>query len=327
MRISSLALAMAVLIPAAWAAPVVEDPHAPSPAHRVAILTPHKLSGEKTAPAHPAKAPTPAKRIAAGKVPAKGAPVKKASAKKAPVKSGSAKVVAKKAILAPAHHPAPHPAARVGQPAAVNGAKHPLPAKPGHVKPVGAKPFHPVVAKKPLVKGPVAKKPAVKTPAKALLAKKATPAKMAAVKMGPPAAERKAVQSKYDAMSLLVMHRDGNRLAALFMGMTTPDFVYRDKKGHKLNRTQLVMQLKRQMKMVKAFKRSGNKVTSFAVKGPVGTAGIVSDFAMVFPNGTKTVTVAGQSATSDTWIKTAKGWKLRSIRTLRESVKYNGKPM
>lgn len=194
-------------------------------------------------------------------------------------------------------------------------------AKPG-AKKVLAKPIaHPLWSKpaahKPAFAKPLAGKPAPKKP---LLAKPKV-----AVKVGPPAFEKKTIQAKYDAMSLLVMRRDGNRLASLLLGMTTPDFVYRDKKGRPQNRAKLVGDLKRQLKAVRSFKRSGNRVAGFAMKGAVGTAQVVSDFAMVFPNGPKSVTVAGQSTTQDTWIKTPAGWKLKSIRTLRESVKYNGK--
>ncbi len=157
-------------------------------------------------------------------------------------------------------------------------------------------------------------------------------------KAGPAALERKAVQAKYDAMSLLVMRRDGAGLTKLFLGMTSRGFVFVDKKGRRFGRGQLVAQLKAQMRAVKRFQRSGNRVTAFAVRGSTAQAGVVSDFAMVFPpsvaatgakgaKGAKGATIAGQSTTRDTWRKEAGGWKLVSIRTLKESVKIDGKPM
>ncbi len=182
-------------------------------------------------------------------------------------------------------------------------------------KPAPKKPLAVKAAVKPPVKKPPVKKPPVKKPAAKTVA------------LLPIGAEKKAIQAKYDGMSLLVMRRDGNKLAQYFLNMTTPNFAYRDAKGRGLNRNKLVAQLKAQMKMVKAFKRSGNKVAAFGLQGRVAKVRVVSDFAMVFPNGKKTVSVVGQSTTTDTWVKGANGWKLKSIRTLKENVKYNGKPM
>ena len=145
--------------------------------------------------------------------------------------------------------------------------------------------------------------------------------------MLPIPAEKKAIQAKYDGMSLLVMRKDGNKLAQYFLNMTTPNFAYRDAKGRGLNRAKLVAQLKAQMKTVKSFKKSSNKVAAFGIKGGTATVRVISDFAMVFPNGKKTVTIVGQSITTDTWVKGGNGWKLKSIRTLKENVKFDGKKM
>ena len=41
----------------------------------------------------------------------------------------------------------------------------------------------------------------------------------------------------------------------------------------------------------------------------------------------KSVTIVGQSTTADTWVKSPSGWKLKSIRTIRENVKFDGKKM
>lgn len=185
------------------------------------------------------------------------------------------------------------------------------------------------VAAPPFPQHKAAPKPALKKPLVVKVAAKPTVQKPAAkaVALLPIGAEKKAIQEKYNGMSLLVMRRDGNKLAQYFLNMTTPNFAYRDAKGRGLNRAKLVSQLKAQMKMVKAFKRSGNKVAAFGLTGRVATVRVVSDFAMVFPNGKKTVSVVGQSTTTDTWVKGANGWKLKSIRTLKENVKYNGKPM
>lgn len=147
------------------------------------------------------------------------------------------------------------------------------------------------------------------------------------VKVLPIAQEKKAIQAKYDGMSLLVMRKDGNKLAQYFMNMTTPNFAYRDAKGRGLNRAKLLSQLKTQMKTVKSFKKSGNRVASFALAGNTAKVKVVSDFAMVFPNGKKSVTIVGQSTTADTWVKGPAGWKLKSIRTIRENVKFDGKKM
>ena len=178
----------------------------------------------------------------------------------------------------------------------------------------------------PPVKGPLKKAVTFKTP---VLVPKAVAKPVAFGKAGA-TFDRKAVQAKYDAMSALVMRRDGAGLAKYFLGMTSKGFVFVDKKGRRFGRAKLVAQLKAQMRAVKRFQRSGNKVVGFAVGKNGATVSVVSDFAMVFPpdaRSPKGTTITGQSTTRDTWRKEAGGWKLASIRTLRESVKINGKPM
>lgn len=248
--------------------------------------------------------------IAAKTVAAKTLRAKPAAKLPLTVKKAAGKKVAGKV---PGTNKAPTKKPVVKKPVVNRAATKAVALKPASARPLPAKAARPKPAS--------AKRPI----AKAIPAKIAPPARPVALL--PVGAERKAIQAKYDAMSLLVMRRDGKRLAALLMGMTTPDFVYRDKKGRAQNRAKLVGDLRAQMKMVSKFKRSGNRVAALALRGSGGTARVISDFAMVFPNGKKWVTVVGQSTTDDVWVKTAAGWKLKSIRTLKENVKYNGKPM
>ena len=204
--------------------------------------------------------------------------------------------------------------------------------RPGARPPVKKAFVQKAPVKKTVLKSPGAKKPA----AKKLLVKKPLLQKRVVISKAPaqsfPPNTKALLQAKYDQLSTLVMRKDVPRLANLFLTITTKDFLYVDKKGKRFNRVQLLGQMKMQMRMVKRFSRSGNKVKSFVPRKIAGTvsgvATIISDFAMVFPDARgKAVRVSGQSTTADTWVRTAGGLKLRAIRTLKESVKYNGKPM
>ncbi|CAN5562496.1 hypothetical protein BH11ARM2_BH11ARM2_37300 [soil metagenome] len=129
----------------------------------------------------------------------------------------------------------------------------------------------------------------------------------------------------YDQLSNLTLTKDANGLQKLFKATATPDFVYYPVKGAKQSGTELMASMRAQLKAFGKVTKSTQKIDKIVIKGDTATLSVSSVYAMDIPMNGKTGKLAGTSLTSDTWINTPKGWKLKEIRTVKENATLNGK--
>ncbi|MER3496551.1 MAG: hypothetical protein C4320_07120 [Armatimonadota bacterium] len=147
-----------------------------------------------------------------------------------------------------------------------------------------------------------------------------------------PAQEQAAIQRKYDDLSRFMMMKDGPHLSQLFRALTPPEFSYTDIHKKRFTRDELIAQISHQMAIVKRVSLATNRVASWSSAKGVGKAKVVSGYKMVFAtkakNGKTTASVLqGESTSLDTWVKSRTGWKLKSVVSLKDSAKLNGKPL
>ncbi len=136
-------------------------------------------------------------------------------------------------------------------------------------------------------------------------------------------AVRKALEPMYRKMEQAFMKRDINAVMAL----TAPGFT--GKKGNETAPAEKVqMELGMQFAMLKEMKSVKMKIAKLTVKD--GKAVVVNRYALsgiIMPDKNKVVKMADTGVTRDTWTKTAKGWRLLQLETLRSNPTINGKPL
>ena len=113
------------------------------------------------------------------------------------------------------------------------------------------------------------------------------------------------------------------------MAMCTADFKWIDNKGQAMTRAQMEQQMKMQFGGIKKIDHVSNKVEKVTVKGNQATTrtnGIFEATLMLTPDAKKSSKLKGGSVTDDTWVKTPKGWMLKQVNVIKETMTLDGKP-
>ncbi|NLH99736.1 MAG: nuclear transport factor 2 family protein [Chthonomonadales bacterium] len=136
-------------------------------------------------------------------------------------------------------------------------------------------------------------------------------------------AVRKALEPMYRKMEQAFLKRDVNAVMALtapgFTGKSGDETVPADK---------VKMQIGMQFAMLKEMKSVKMQIAKLAIKGK--DAIVVNRYAfsgVIEPQKGKTVKMADQGVTRDTWQKTAQGWRLLQIETVKSNPTIDGKPL
>ena len=136
-------------------------------------------------------------------------------------------------------------------------------------------------------------------------------------------AVRKALEPMYRKMEQAFMKRDINAVIAL----TAPGFT--GKSGNEVVPAEKVkMEIGMRFAMLKEMKSVKMKIAKLTVKD--GKAVVVNRYAMsgiIVPEKDKVVKMADTGVTRDTWTKTAQGWRLLQLETVRSNPTINGRPL
>jgi len=132
----------------------------------------------------------------------------------------------------------------------------------------------------------------------------------------------------YGELNGLILKKDVAGMKKLFGSIAHKDFVYVHKDGRKQSGPEMLNEMTSQLGMVTKVNRSTTKINKVEVKGSTAVATVTSAYAMtmVGPD-KKSHRIAGQTLTHDTWTKTASGWKLKMVKTVKETATFDGKPM
>jgi hypothetical protein len=131
----------------------------------------------------------------------------------------------------------------------------------------------------------------------------------------------------YNKLSALTLKKDANGLSKLLKSVVTADFVYVPAKGPKLSTTQLLSSMRSQFKAMGKINKSAQKLDKVVLKGDRAVVTVSSQYAMEVPTAGKKSKLVGSSVSNDTWVNTPKGWRLKEIKTLKETATLDGKPI
>lgn len=149
---------------------------------------------------------------------------------------------------------------------------------------------------------------------------------LASILLAQTAADPKTTFEKvYNQLSTLTIKKDAAGLEKLFKITTTSDFVYYPTRGKKLTAKELIAAMKEQMRTVGKVAKSTQKLDKIVLKGDTAIVTVSAAYAMDVPVKGKAGKLAGTSLTTDTWVNTPKGWRLKEIKTLKETATLNGK--
>ena len=136
--------------------------------------------------------------------------------------------------------------------------------------------------------------------------------------------EEQAIRAAYTTSDTYFRKKDLSKL----MGMLTPDIVYKQSNGTKLDRKGMETTLKTQFGMIQTMDSFKTTVKKISVKGKTAQSetsmemkGHVKD-----PQG-KMHTISSMSTTRDIWMKTAQGWRIKQIDALTDKSMMDGKPI
>jgi len=111
------------------------------------------------------------------------------------------------------------------------------------------------------------------------------------------------------------------------MATGTPDFTMKEASGKVYNAKDAATMMDSQFKMMKSVDEVKMTPKTISIKGK--TAVVMGDFVMKVvmtgPDG-KDHKFAGTGLTKDTFVKTPKGWLVKSTETVKESMMMDGKP-
>ena len=87
--------------------------------------------------------------------------------------------------------------------------------------------------------------------------------------------------------------------------------------------------MKMQLTMLQKIIQISNKITKFTVKGSTvvtTTDGVFEADLKFTPDAKKNSRLKSLSKTEDVWVKSPKGWQLKQVKTLKETMTLDGKP-
>lgn len=134
---------------------------------------------------------------------------------------------------------------------------------------------------------------------------------------------RTALEPMYRKIEQAFMKRDIN----MFMALTAPGFT--GKSGDETATADKVrMELGMQFAMLKEMKSAKMRISKLTLQG--SKAVVVNEYAfsgIIEPQKGTTVTMADKGITRDTWTKTAEGWRLLQLETVKSNPTLDGKPL
>ncbi|RYG37980.1 hypothetical protein EON81_05060 [bacterium] len=135
-------------------------------------------------------------------------------------------------------------------------------------------------------------------------------------------------EATYKKLSDYTLKKDTAGMEKMLKATITSDFAYYSAGGKKQTGKQLVSSMKLQMKQIGKVTKSTSKIDKIVIKGDRAVLTVSSVYAMELPmGGGQPGKLAGSNVTMDTWVNTPKGWKLKEIKTGKESATLNGKAL
>ncbi|RYG49391.1 nuclear transport factor 2 family protein [bacterium] len=135
-------------------------------------------------------------------------------------------------------------------------------------------------------------------------------------------------EDTYKKLSDYTLKKDMTAMEKQLKAICAPDFAFYSSGGKKQNGKQLISSMKLQMKQVGKITKSTSKLDKIVIKGDQAVLTVSSQYAMDIPmGGDKPGKLVGSNVTFDTWINTPKGWKLKEIKTGKETATLNGKAL
>ncbi len=133
------------------------------------------------------------------------------------------------------------------------------------------------------------------------------------------------IQARYTKLEAAMRAKSPTKV----MELCSADFKWLDSKGTSMDRKQLEQQIKMQLSAVQKIDTMTNKIEKLTVKGNTviaRTNGVFEATLKLTPDAKKTSRLKSVSLTDDTWIKTPKGWLLKQVKSIKETVTLDGKP-
>jgi hypothetical protein len=132
------------------------------------------------------------------------------------------------------------------------------------------------------------------------------------------------IQKMYDDVTRLGISLNIEKLVKSFVNSADKSFVYIDAQKNSFALENFVEQMRRQYKSIENVKSITNKIVSFKINGKQAICQVKSTYDMTIA-GIVPTRVNGWSKSSDIWIKTVRGWKLKSTAMIAEEAFKNGK--
>jgi ketosteroid isomerase-like protein len=141
-------------------------------------------------------------------------------------------------------------------------------------------------------------------------------------------ADDKAVRKEIEGMYAKIVTAMKHKNVQAIMEMGTPDFTMKELKGPPVKAKDVAAQMQAQMATVKSVDSCTMTLDKLVVKGNTAVATENNATAMTVLGQKKGEThkVTSKGTTEDTFVKTPKGWKFKSVNTIKDIMTMDGKP-
>lgn len=138
---------------------------------------------------------------------------------------------------------------------------------------------------------------------------------------------RKHLAGIYDELNQHIKLKRIDKAEGLLAKYGHPKFVYIHADGRKQDAKEMVAELKASFTPQTRVTKSTTQLGKLVVKGGTAKIDTSGEWGMVMPGPDgKSHTFAGITKTTDTWLKTPGGWKLKEVKTTSEKMTMDGKP-
>jgi hypothetical protein len=132
------------------------------------------------------------------------------------------------------------------------------------------------------------------------------------------------LQKLYDQWSVVGATLKVDKLVTLIKSSAHSTFVFIEKDQSSFDLNNYLSQVKAQYKKIKKINSLSNKIVKVTFNGQEATCIVRSSYDM-FLDQLVPSRLVGSSESKDIWVKTARGWKMKKIVTLKETATMNGK--
>jgi hypothetical protein len=131
----------------------------------------------------------------------------------------------------------------------------------------------------------------------------------------------------YDELNEYVKAKRLDKAEKLFAKHGHPQFVYIHADGRRQTSKQMLAEMKASLAPQVKVTKSTSALGKLVVKGSTAKVDTTGEWVMVMPGPDgKSHTLGGVTKTTDTWLKTPSGWKLKEVKTVSEKMTLDGKP-